>query len=219
MAEQIWVIENNELVWRVKDGQTHFDDIEMSGLYADFWVRYGVETDGRLALEYKCYFPTLRTIPNNTHATYCFNIAKEERPYLIKDGKRVNEYPKEFRFDGVLKIICDTDGGFTTERQIFPGSESKDCIELITVKAEADVELELSHPSGYIHSYGRGTKGVYVSRICNDGCDGLWLERTVPLILGYIIPLLLPMKHRLFPTGERNWRNEWSVLRRFATVR
>lgn len=210
MAEQIWTIENNELVWRVKDGQTHFDDIEMSGLFSDFWVRYGVDGDGRLSLEYKCYFPVLRTVPNNTHATYCFNIAPNERPFILKDGKKVCEYPKEFRFDGTLRIVCETDGGFTTERSIFPASESKDCIELVTVHASEDAELELSLPGGYVHSYGRGTKGVYVSRICNDACDGLWLEADSRITFGIYYSTLLANETPVIPDGrlELNKRME-----------
>ncbi len=202
MSEQIWEIENKSLVWRVKKGRTHFDDIEMSGLFADFWVKYGVNADGTLTLEYKCYFPTLRTIPNNTHATYCFAINQEERPYIVKDGFRVLEYPKEFRFDGVLTIVCDTDAGFSTERKIFPASESKECIELITVNAKEEIELTLSTQSGHIHSYGRGTKGVYVSRICTDACDGMWLEENSKITFGIYYSSLLANETALIPDGR-----------------
>lgn len=203
MAEQIWNIENNTLVWRVKEGQNHCDDIEMSGLFADFWIKYGINGDGTLALDYKCYFPTLRTIPNNTHATFCFNIAQNERPYILKDGRAVAEYPKEFRFDGTLKIICATDEGFETERCLFPASDSKCCIELVTVRASETAELELSSKSGYVHSYGRGTKGVYISRICNDACDGLWLEADSEITFGIYYSSLTANEIPTVPDGRR----------------
>jgi len=191
MSEQIWKIENKAIVWQVKDRQTHFDDIEMSGLYADLWAKYGAKENGELSIDYKLYFPTLRTIPNNTHATYCFGLTDSERPRLVCGGKAVAEYPTEFRFDGVLRVKCKTDFGFTTERAIFPASEEKCCIELITVHAERDIELELSHESGFIHSYGRGTKGVYISRICNDCCDGMWLEADSSISFGIYYSTLL----------------------------
>ncbi len=202
MAEQIWKTENGGLIWRVKKGQVHSDDIEMSALYTDLWAKYGVDENGLLSLDYKLYFPALRTIPNNTHATYCFNITNAERPRIVCDGKTVNEYPKEFIFDGVLTIKCETDFGFTTERSLFPASESKDAIELITVCAERDIELELTHKSGYIHSYGRGTKGVYVSRMCNDCCDGLWLEANSSITFGIYYSTLLANETPLIPDGR-----------------
>ena len=70
MSEQIWRIAEKALVWDVKPGQIHSDNIEMSGLYCDIIVTYGVRADGGLLLSRQFYFPMLRTIPNNTHATF-----------------------------------------------------------------------------------------------------------------------------------------------------
>ncbi|MBQ9847516.1 MAG: hypothetical protein IJO64_00455 [Clostridia bacterium] len=202
MAEQIWQIENEEIVWKVKNGISHFDDIEMSGLFADQIVYYGVAENGELTLSQKCYFPTLRTIPNNTHATFCFNINNSERPKILKNGTTVKEYPVEFRFNGVLKVVCNTDSGFTTERCLFPASNSKCTVELITVRATEELELSLSLPSGHVHSYGRGTKGVYVSRICNDTCDGLWLEPNTEITFGIYYSALLASDIPTIPDGR-----------------
>ena len=104
MAKSFWSIENNTLVWRVADGEPHTDDIEMSGLRCDCIVSYGVKEDGSLALSQKCFFPALRTIPNNTHATYCFALGEDERVRLLRNGTPVREYPEVFRFDGVLTV-------------------------------------------------------------------------------------------------------------------
>ncbi len=184
MTKQFWNIDSNVLLWKAKESEVHFDDIEMSGLYADFWVRYGKNESGTLELDYKCYYPTLRTIPNNTHATYCNEIKNSFRPYLLKNGEAVAEYIREFAFDGTLMVYCDTNEGFSTERCLFPASDSRCCIELITIRATEDVELELSHPACSVHSYGRGTKGVYVSRILTDACDGIWLEADSEITFG-----------------------------------
>ena len=210
MAKQIWDIDGNSLVWTVTDGQIHYDDIEMSGLYTDFWIKYGVDVEGRLSLDYKCYFPALRTIPNNTHATYHFDVSNAERPRITVDGLAVDEYPKEFSFDGVLTVKSTTDKGFSTERRLFPSIDSSNCIELITVRAEREVELELSVESGHIHSFGRGTKGVYVSRICNDTCDGLWLEADSEITFGVYYSSLLASETPTIPDGraELKKRNE-----------
>lgn len=202
MTKQIWNIENGELVWRVREGESHFDDIEMSASLVDHIAYYGVKNDGTLALSHRIYFPTLRTIPNNTHATFCFNIDDADRPRIIKDGAVVCEFPREFRFDGVLTVVCDTDSGFVTERSIFPASDSKCSVELITVRAKEELELYLSVPSGHIHSYGRGTKGVYVSRICNDTCDGLWLEPNTEITFGIYYSSLIANETPTIPDGR-----------------
>ena len=120
MTEKIWNIENDHIVWNVEDGQCHFDDIEMSGLYSDFIVKYGAGEDGELFLTRHCFFPTLRTIPNNTHATYEVFFEKSAIPCLLKDGKEAKERPRKFTFDGILSVESDTDLGFTTKRRLFP---------------------------------------------------------------------------------------------------
>ena len=212
MSEQIWSIENGSLVWKIKENQVHFDDIEMSALYTDFWIKYGIGEDMALSLDFKCYFPTLRTIPNNTHATYCFNIPNTERPHITKDGQAVIERPTEFIFDGVLTVKCKTDCGFDTDRKLFPASDSLCCIELITIKAYDDIELELSHKSGHVHSYGRGTKGVYVSRFLNDSCDGLWLERDSEITFGIYYSSLTAEQLPMIPDGRLELKKRYERI-------
>lgn len=165
MSEKIWNIENDHIAWTVKEGQSHFDDIEMSGLYADFIVKYGVEEDGGLFLSRHCFFPTLRTIPNNTHATYEVLFDESAIPFLTANRKAAFEQPRKFTFDGILSIESDTDCGFTTKRSLFPSSDLMFCLELVTVTATEDITLSASKPCDTIYSYGRGTKGVYVAKI------------------------------------------------------
>ena len=210
MAKQIWSTENGGIIWKTEKGVSHYDDIEMSAPYIDLWAKYGINADGTLFLEYKLYFPTLRTIPNNTHATYCFAISDSERPRIICDGETVSEYPREFIFDGALTVKCDTEYGFKTERTIFPASNGKEAIELVTVCAERELELSLSHKSGYVHSYGRGTKGVYVSRICNDCCAGLWLEPDTKINFGIYYSTLKADETPVISDG----RNELQLRKR-----
>lgn len=78
MAKSFWSIENNTLVWRVADGEPHTDDIEMSGLRCDCIVSYGVKEDGSLALSQKCFFPALRTNPQQ-HARHLLLRARRGR--------------------------------------------------------------------------------------------------------------------------------------------
>ena len=51
MSQQIWTLTKNGIEW--KADHDHSDDIEMSGLYADQIVYYGVK-DWELCLSQKC---------------------------------------------------------------------------------------------------------------------------------------------------------------------
>ena len=112
MSEQIWKIENKKLVWEVNEQQIHRDKIEMSGLYCDSIIEYGIHENGELLLSQKHYFPMLRTIPNNTHGTFCFAL-NEARPFLLKNGEKVSEYPRAFYLDGMLTAKTTTNEGIS----------------------------------------------------------------------------------------------------------
>lgn len=176
MTKQIWSLKNNALYWQVEKGFCHRDDIEMSGLYADYIVYYGVKEDGTLYLSQRCYFPTLRTIPNNTHGTFCFALEEGERPVFIQDGEVIKEYPVSFVLDGTLKVNTETEKGICISRCFFPATDSKCCYERVTVTAEKETEISLSLPQKHVHSYGRGTKGVYLCEITNTAAKEIYLD-------------------------------------------
>lgn len=177
MSKKIWNIENQHIVWNVSEGQSHYDDIEMSGLYADFIVKYGVNDDGSLFLSRHCFFPTLRTIPNNTNGTYDVLFEDNAIPYFIKDGNKVIEKPYRFTFDGNLIIESDTNCGFSTKRCLFPSVNLMFCIELVKITATEDVSISVSQPADTVYSYGRGTKGVYVAKIHHNLAETITLKK------------------------------------------
>lgn len=176
MTEKIWNIENDHIVWTVKEDQSHFDDIEMSGLYTDFIVKYGVREDGSLSLSRHCFFPTLRTIPNNTHATHDVLFEEEALPSLLLDGKKINEKPEKFTFDGILTVDSITDCGILVKHQLFPSADLMFCFDVVTVKALRDITLTVSQPCNTVYSYGRGTKGVYTAKVHHNCPDTVTLK-------------------------------------------
>ncbi|MBO7157184.1 MAG: hypothetical protein J6W31_01115 [Clostridia bacterium] len=176
MTEQIWKIDGDRLIWQVGKGQVHTDDIEMSGFYADEIISYGVKEDGSLHLAQSFYFPTLRTIPNDTHATYHFDLNKEQTPCLLKDGVPVKEFPIQFELDGTLCITSETDGGVLTVRRFYPAKDSLLCVEKVSLIALEDTVLTLSLPAHHVHTYGRGTKGVYLAEISHDAPEKMVLS-------------------------------------------
>ncbi len=165
MIRQYWDIHGDKLVWNVKCCEVHADNIEMSGLYCSQIVYYGVESDGTLSLSQKLFFPTLRTIPNNTHATFSFFVQPSEVFRLIKTGEVIKEFPKKFTIDGTLTVDSQTDGGIEISRRFFPSADRRFSAEIITVTALCDTEFSPSVSGEHIHSYGRGTGGVYLRKM------------------------------------------------------
>lgn len=213
MSKQIWNICDKSIVWSVEKGQNHYDDIEMSGLYADYIVKYGVNADGSLHISQKCYFPTLRTIPNNTHATFCFSLSADEHPVLLADGAPVVEYPTEFSFDGTLSVKCNTNKGFSTVRRFFPASDSKCCIEYVTVCSDKKIELDFSKPETTVHSYGRGTKGVYVCRISRPKLASIRLDKGHSISFGIFYTANVANEQLALPNVEEELEKRMSRVR------
>ena len=70
-AQTRWEIvpDSTAIVWNVREGDSHRDHIEMSGLKISAVLRYGVEADGSFRLDRSIVWPMLRTVPNNTHGS------------------------------------------------------------------------------------------------------------------------------------------------------
>ena len=202
MAKQYWTIKDKTLVWNVAEGEIHSDDIEMSGLYCDYIVYYGVDKDGSLILSQKCYFPILRTIPNNTHATFCFPLEQNERPKLQVNGDDIIEYPKSFSFDGILKVNCSTQYGIETKRSFFPSVDKRFCIELLEIIAKENIQLKISNPNTAIHSYTKGTKGVYITRTDHNAPEIIKLDKDETVKIQICYSAWIANEKVVIPNGE-----------------
>ena len=65
-----WALDaDGGIVWTVKPGEAHQDQIEMSGRKVSLIATYGVDKDAHFYLKRQVVFPLLRTIPNDTHAS------------------------------------------------------------------------------------------------------------------------------------------------------
>ncbi len=206
MSKQFWSISGNSIVWNVNGNEAHFDDIEMSGLYCDYILSYGVNSDGTLSLSQKCYFPMLRTIPNNTHATYCFEVASNERPSFLHNGVPIVEYAKRFVFDGVLTVNSYTNDGLSITRRFFPSVDKRFAIELVELSAESDIELTVNIDNEHIHSYGRGTKGVYVNKVYHNCPRLIKLSKGDTLCFDILYTTVLANNELPLPYGREEYK-------------
>lgn len=159
----------NGVIWNVKKGQKHFDDIEMAGFMSAFIVSYGADETGCAVFSRYCVFPSFRTRPNDTHASLRKEYGKNCFPEIKADGEVQTEKAKSFFFDGILK--AETEGEkISVTREFFPVTEQLANAERVTVKNKSDkaVLLTLSTPQTVRESLVKGCKGVYVLEVLHD---------------------------------------------------
>ncbi len=164
----------NGIRWNVKKGQIHTDDIEMSGLKAVSIMKYGVAEGGEAVLERYCVFPTLRTIPNHTHASLRKTFEQESFPLHLADGKSDTEKACWFALDGLLTAKTKN-AYYEITRQFFPAKEALACVEYTSVKniTEVPLHLTLSTPERVLDAEVRGGKGLYQLEVLHDPVDTL----------------------------------------------
>ena len=98
-ARQYWTLDptGNAIVWNVDStSYGHTDHIEMAGKHIATVLRYGVNNDGSFGIDKSLVFPMLRTIPNNTHASFQRRVTHDiVRDMMIGRNpmkETVNEY-------------------------------------------------------------------------------------------------------------------------------
>jgi len=210
---QIWEQKEQTICWNVLPGQCHRDNYEMSGLWCDQIMDYGVEADGRLYLAYSCYFPTLRTIPNDTPATLEVRRAREEMPRLRYPGGAVEEYPVRFILDGTLVAESRTNAGVWIRRQFFPAADGRCGLELVTVTAEQAVTLQMPAPKDQVIFHKLGTKGTYVARVRHDCPEQISLLPGDALQYTQGISADIGMTYPPLPAGQEQLQRRYDRIR------
>lgn len=138
-----WRIKDEGTIeWQVSEADIHTDDIEMAGFLAVDTVTYGVDEAG-FVLKHHPIFPTLRTRPNNTRASYQREVKQNEIPSLLINGNGQKETLVRVRLDGTLKTFTRT-ADAEIERVMYPSTGKRIVWERITVKNVSDDELSLS---------------------------------------------------------------------------
>ena len=138
------IIRNGHAVaWVVTPGDLHTDDIEMAGFGCAQVVRYGMTEDGFL-WEHHPVFPTLRTRPNNTHASYQMDIPAEKLPRLMTGGTPICETLLRVELDGTLSVFTAAkEGTLRLIHQCCPSADKRLCFERITVENVSDTPISL----------------------------------------------------------------------------
>ena len=87
-----WKIDSDGAIsWQINNNIPHDDHIEMSGKKISCVLRYGVAADGSFHATRSLVWPMLRTIPNNTHASFTRRFAQDAFDLVNVNYKPITE--------------------------------------------------------------------------------------------------------------------------------
>ena len=157
--------------WVVKPNDVHSDNIEMSGRQISAIVTYGIDSNKALILKKQLVFPMLRTIPNNTHASFSRKFDSKSQPGIVVNGTVLQETPVSFHHKGVITISSTTNTPLTVKRTLFPSVDKAAYIETYQLKnlSSSTVRLEISHEVPDLHT--KPEEGVYGEYVVSVQCS------------------------------------------------
>lgn len=194
----------------------HEDHLEMSGRYTAVVVRYGVDAERRLQLRQAVVWPTLRTIPNDTHASLRRGFDLTELPRFTLDGEPADERARAVRFDGVLTIATDLVGGCTLVRTLFPSLEQRASFERLVLSNGSDRAVAVRAESLGSIEETPADQGVYGSYTIESWTEG---PTEVMLAPGESATWLVVCGARLAEESRPSLSGEAELAQRCAYVR
>ena len=138
--ENRWYINGNHSVqWDTSKGSLPYaDHIEMSGLRASVVYYWTVDAEKHFAMDRHLVFPMLRTIPNNTHASWMPRCDVDFLKGMTANGRRMTEQEtKIVTIDGILTTSSTFRGDgidFELKRMFFPSTSKAAVCEKYVVK-------------------------------------------------------------------------------------
>lgn len=152
------------IAWKVLRGDAHQDHIEMSGRKVSLILTYGVRADGTSVIRPQLVFPSLRTLPNDTHASLSYTFSEEDSPRVFIGGKPARESVTRVHHKGLV-TMTSTAGQVELTRTIFPSIDKPLAIEKLqfTNRGSAATTIEIENTEKIIRTAAaRGLTGEYV---------------------------------------------------------
>lgn len=168
--ENRWEINGSHSVrWDTSKGKLPYNDhIEMSGLRASVVYYWGVDEQKHFLMDRHLVFPMLRTIPNNTHASWMPRCDV----YFLKGltaNRRYMSQPqvKAVTIDGVLHVLCSLRGDnndFELTQEYYPSPTETAVCEKYTLKNTGEKKETVVVPAIRLErttNRENGTRGSY----------------------------------------------------------
>jgi len=165
--------------WTVRSGEVHSDNIEMSGKQISAIVTYGIDSNKVLTVKKQLIFPMLRTIPNNTHASFSRKFERESEPTILVNGTALKETPVNFHHKGMLTILSETNTPVTVSKTIFPSADKAAYFEIYRLKnsSTSDLPIEIRHNTPDFHTKPEaGVYGEYIVSVQSSKTGNFTIE-------------------------------------------
>ena len=168
--ENRWYINGNHSVqWDTSKGSLPYaDHIEMSGLRASVVYYWSVDAEKHFAMDRHLVFPMLRTIPNNTHASWMPRCDVDFLKGMTANGRRMTEQEtKVVTIDGILTTSSTFRGDgidFELRRKFFPSTSKAAVCEKYVVKNIGEKKATVRVPALHMvrtTNKEDGTRGSY----------------------------------------------------------
>lgn len=185
-ARQYWKLDSlhNAIVWNVDStSYGHTDHIEMAGKHIAAVLRYGVNNDGSFKIDKSLVFPMLRTVPNNTHASFQRRVTHDvAKDMMIGRNPSTEEVSRIRVVDGTLEVTSNLSaprlGEFKLIRRYFPSTDERAFIELYTVKNTGSKPVKIEVPAVEQKLTTNANEGIdspFTVHMLSDGVDGVLL--------------------------------------------
>ncbi|MBQ6192396.1 MAG: hypothetical protein IJK51_08880 [Bacteroidaceae bacterium] len=135
-----WQINDSHSVqWDTSIGALpYYDHIEMSGLWASVVYYWGVDEKRQFHMDRHLVFPMLRTVPNNTHASWMPRCDVDFLEGMTANKRYMSaQQVKVVTINGILNVsgVVTGDGNdFELMRQYFPSTSKAAVCEKYTIK-------------------------------------------------------------------------------------
>ena len=134
------------------------DHMEMSGFRSDSILCVGKSASGKLLMHRHITIPALRTLPNDTRGSFCFNVSGSVCK-IKANGKRQAERPQKIWMRGNLTVVSDSSETEIT-RTFINCADAPALIEKVEVKMKRHGLLDIFAPY---------SKSVYPAEYCVGG--------------------------------------------------
>lgn len=161
-----WQIDRDgSISWKINNNIPHDDHIEMSGKKISAILRYGVALDGSFHATRSLVWPMLRTIPNNTHASFTRQFAQDAFGLVTVNYKPITaEKVTSLTLNGTLKVNSVAGNTLELTREFFPSTTLSGYCEMYTIKNISKNTLTVEIPKSnavYTSDPAKGTEGSY----------------------------------------------------------
>jgi hypothetical protein len=161
-AQNRWQLQSDgSILWQVKKGEAHTDNIEMSGKFISAIITYGVDENARLIMNRQLVFPMLRTIPNDTHASLIYTFGQESAPVIRINNRAAIEAVTSFRVRGIVTAEGMYNNIVAFRRELYPSTDKPVAFEKYTLTNKSARNVTVDVENFEKHSWTHPEKSFY----------------------------------------------------------